>query len=198
MPTEEELQAQHGVPERLPPATAQPCKECPWRRGAAPGWLGPMKAEDWIDLAQSDMPVMCHRTIKESENYEGTFQCRGAAIFRANICKSPRREDAALGPVDNDLVFATTREFLDYHKGGLASMEDGERIVNEYEGWINGEEVIYVGPSTEEISEGEEGTIEINEVGGAEYGNLRTAIFFKPEGANEALTEVSPMHLEGI
>lgn len=194
---EKELQAEHGVPEELPPAVNKPCNECPWRRESWAGYLGPMSAENWTKLAMGDFPIMCHKTIEESDNYEGTFQCRGAATFRANTFKEPRRPDVVTGPVDKENVFASTQEFINHHTHKGDDMGD-ERIVEEYEGWHNEDAVRYVGESTEELSEGEEGTIEINEVGSMEYGNLRTAIFFKPEGADEAITEVSPSDLEGI
>lgn len=116
MPDEKELQAEVGVPEELPPAIKSPCSECPWRRESWAGYLGPLTAEQWIALAQSDFPIMCHKTIEESDNYEGTFQCAGAATFRANIAKSPRRPDVVTGPVDRENVFASPQEFIEHHK----------------------------------------------------------------------------------
>lgn len=116
---EKELQKLHAdVPEDLPPAIKEPCSECPWRRESWAGYLGPLNAENWIKLAQSDMPIMCHKTIEEDQNYDGTFQCAGAARFRANIAKAPRRPDVVTGPVDRETVFATPQEFIDHHKNG--------------------------------------------------------------------------------
>jgi len=46
----------------LPQATPRPCNDCPWRRKSCAGWLGPF----------------------------GIKQCAGAAVYRANVCKSPR------------------------------------------------------------------------------------------------------------
>lgn len=113
---EKELQAQFaGVPEELPSCLNQPCPECPWRKKSWAGYLGPLSAENWIKLAQSDMPIMCHKTIHEDGNYEGTFQCAGAARFRANIAKAPRRPDVSVGPVDREDVFASPQEFIDHH-----------------------------------------------------------------------------------
>ena len=45
------------VSEELPPVRPSPCDECPWRRISMPGWLGPMSPEEWVALAQSDLPV---------------------------------------------------------------------------------------------------------------------------------------------
>jgi hypothetical protein len=39
-----------------PPAVPEPCNDCPWRRNATPGWLGPHTAEEWIKQAHSDTP----------------------------------------------------------------------------------------------------------------------------------------------
>lgn len=113
---EQELQAEFGVPEELNPALAKPCSECPWRREAWAGYLGPLNAENWVKAAMSDHPIQCHKTIEESQKWEGTFQCKGAAIFRANICKLPRRPDIETGPVDRETVFASPQEFIDHHK----------------------------------------------------------------------------------
>lgn len=106
----------------LPDATPKPCSDCPWRRNAVKGWLGPMTPEEWIQAAHSDVPIACHQTIKEA-NEEGVGnwehpalrQCRGAASFRSHICKLPRDPGIETGPADPN-VFSTNQEFLDYHK----------------------------------------------------------------------------------
>lgn len=117
----------------LPPPTENPCNDCPWRRNAVPGWLGPYEAEDWRVLAHSDEPIACHMTIPSYDDYAEDFteeewadvvwehpalrQCRGAAIYRANVGKSPRNRDVTVGPRDTANVFATPSEFLEYHGG---------------------------------------------------------------------------------
>jgi hypothetical protein len=190
MPNEQELQAEHGVPTELPPALHAPCSQCPWRREAWAGYLGPMNAENWAKLAQSDMPVMCHQTIEESGNYEGTFQCKGAAIFRANICKEPRRHDAAVGPQDKEIVFASTKEFEDHHKG--------EPMTKEYEGFKHEQPVTYIGEDNEDecVYNGEEGHVEVEDVGAAKYGNEATVLYFRPKGCDEGMCQVDPLDLE--
>lgn len=98
------------------PSVATPCNECPWRRDAEPGYLGPHSPEEWLTLAHFDTPIACHKTIKTPLRWEGASQCAGAAAFRANVAKSPRDPRVARGPARAD-VFASNQEFLDHHKG---------------------------------------------------------------------------------
>lgn len=106
----------------LPEALPKPCNECPWRREAAAGWLGPHTAQEWCDIAHGEGPVACHKTIKVV-NDEGVGewsdpaikQCAGLAIFRANICKSPRNPDIVVYPADREAVFSWDNEFIDHH-----------------------------------------------------------------------------------
>lgn len=111
---------------RLPEATPRPCSDCPWRVNAVPGWLGPYDADEWLALAHSDEPIACHQTINEDECNEdgeadweqrGLRQCRGAAIYRKNICKSPRDPQVAIGPVDREAVFSNPMQFKEFHGG---------------------------------------------------------------------------------
>lgn len=84
-----------------------PCSDCPFRRDALPGWLGGNTAEDFVSFARGDEPYPCHTKIGP--------QCAGLAIFRANICKSPRNPEALIAPQNKRLVFAWTDEFLKHH-----------------------------------------------------------------------------------
>jgi hypothetical protein len=95
----------------------RPCKECPWRRDSQPGYLGPLDAETWLVAAHGDQPIACHETIKSSDQpWNELKQCRGSAIFRANVFKSPRNRDVAVGPLDTKMVFGTNEEFLEHHE----------------------------------------------------------------------------------
>lgn len=111
------------APEKFPPATAAPCKECPWRRVATPGHLGPYSAEYWAETAHSESVVACHKTIRDVDdegrgdwNHPSMRQCRGMAIFRRNVLKTPRRGDVALGPEDHEEVFSSNDEFIRHHE----------------------------------------------------------------------------------
>jgi hypothetical protein len=85
--------------------------------------LGPFGPDEWVALAHSDEPIACHQTIDddydESEAWDapGIKQCAGAAIYRANVCKSPRDPEVARGEVDRETVFATPTEFKEHHHG---------------------------------------------------------------------------------
>lgn len=181
-----ESMAEQGVPMELPEAVAKPCSECPWRRASASGWLGPQTTEEWLLSAHSETPIMCHSTIKESGSYDGTKQCRGAAIFRANVAKCPRRSDMAVGPQDKETVFADNNEFTEHHN---------KNRVFEIDGWQSGDFVRLV-ENLEFHSEGEEGEIEIQQVGDVMYHNLALKMFFKDENEEEAIDEVEPHQIE--
>jgi hypothetical protein len=106
-----------------PEATAKPCSECPWRRGAASGYLGPYDPRKWIRIALTDSPIACHKTIVVTDPLEGEGswdhpkirQCAGAAIFRANVGKSPKNPTVATGPADPENVFDDVVEFCHHH-----------------------------------------------------------------------------------
>jgi hypothetical protein len=99
------------------PAVNSPCMDCPWRRDSSPGWLGPYTAQEWIEMAHSDVPIACHRTIATPESgWDGALQCAGSASFRANVAKSPRDPRVAQQPPRDD-VFQSNAEFIDHHEG---------------------------------------------------------------------------------
>lgn len=106
----------------LPEAKHEPCRECPFRRASAAGWLGPYDADEWVQLVHSDEPIACHLTLGVSSpedddawDRDGVKQCAGAASYRANVCKSPRDPSVAIGPADRENVFANPMEFKAHH-----------------------------------------------------------------------------------
>lgn len=110
----------------LPDAVKEPCNECPWRREAARGYLGPYDPRKWVRIALSEDPIACHKTIKVTNPLEGIGswdhpqirQCRGAAIFRENICKSPKNPEVVIGPADRERVFDDVVDFCHHHGDG--------------------------------------------------------------------------------
>jgi hypothetical protein len=100
----------------------KPCSDCPWTRVAVAGWLGSMTAEEWASLAHSDAPILCHTLVAPPDSGL-SIQCAGAAIYRANVCKSLRGAFWMLKTpplelkADRDKVFARPAEFLSYHLG---------------------------------------------------------------------------------
>jgi len=100
----------------LPEAVPKPCAECPWRRDSVPGYLGPHSAEQWAKMAHSETAIACHMTIREeSWDAPGIRQCAGAAIYRANVYKSPRNPEVAVMPRDTETVFTWDDEFIGHH-----------------------------------------------------------------------------------
>jgi hypothetical protein len=111
------------------PCRAKPCDECPWRREALSGWLGPLNANEWAALVQSDEPVACHKTITSETSGDvaamydlqsGLLQCAGAAQMRTNSMKVPRDPEVAVAAeVDREAVFGSVLEFLGHHGSTL-------------------------------------------------------------------------------
>lgn len=104
----------------LPEVTKTPCNECPWRRAAWAGHLGPHTAEEWVEMAHGEGAIACHKTIRAEVEAdwsdEGLRQCAGAAQFRTNVFKSPRNTQIAVAASrDTETVFAWNDEFLDHH-----------------------------------------------------------------------------------
>ena len=99
----------------------KPCKDCPWRRIAMPGWLGEQYSpEEFVAIAHSEMQFPCHRTIEQREQH----QCAGMAIYRANVVKIPRDPSTLRLPADKSAVFAAAPEFVEHHRSlGLVSSE---------------------------------------------------------------------------
>lgn len=85
----------------------RPCSDCPWARTALHGWLGNGTSEEWVHIAHRDDRVDCHVIVN--------MQCAGLAVYRANVCKSPRDPKILKLAPDRERVFATPFEFLEHH-----------------------------------------------------------------------------------
>lgn len=90
------------------------CSDCPWARTALSGWLGSEAPDWWIDLAHGEGTSECHTRRSTSPRLAGP-QCAGLAIYRANVCKSPRDKTQFVLPADRVRVFANAKEFLEHH-----------------------------------------------------------------------------------
>ena len=96
--------------EEARPAVKQhkaPCSDCPWARRSMPCWLGDTSREEWLGDAHGETRIECHTLLGA--------QCAGAAIYRANVCKSPRDKTLLKLPADREKVFATKQEFWEHH-----------------------------------------------------------------------------------
>lgn len=84
-----------------------PCADCPWARAAMNGWLGGTSVEQWVQDAHGEVRIECH-TLKGA-------QCAGAAIYRGNVCKTPRDPEVMKLKPNRELVFGTPKEFREHH-----------------------------------------------------------------------------------
>lgn len=105
-----------AITRQYPECVKEPCNECPWRRAALPGHLGPYTPEEWTEVAHGESPIACHKTIPSGGGWgDRTRQCRGAAMFRANVAKTPKNPTITTGPRDTERVFRKNYEFIDHH-----------------------------------------------------------------------------------
>jgi hypothetical protein len=106
-------------------AQKKPCGECPFRKKAAPGWLGASHPEGFVGtMVTESEPLPCHSTV----NYERpdwherwvrgvdprNKLCAGALTLMANQGKRPRT-----GPTverDTETVFPSYRAFIEHHR----------------------------------------------------------------------------------
>jgi len=87
----------------------KPCSDCPWKRDSLAGWLGTSSPEEWISIAHSETMVECLTLL--------TKQCAGLAIYRRNMCKSPRNPAILVLDSDREIVFSHPTEFMNHHNG---------------------------------------------------------------------------------
>lgn len=110
----------------------KPCKECPFRRESAPGWLGPWDAWELATTVQY-LQFPCHRTIKADTEFddpqtEKMETCAGTTLFLMNQMKMPDDPSSRIlrdkfkslpqGEL-NELkagVFSSTDEFMNHHE----------------------------------------------------------------------------------
>lgn len=103
-----------------------PCRECPFRRRAAPGWLGGFTPAEFKHMADQELPMPCHLRARKLGAVEIYFksasdlpQCAGRAIHWANQIKQPRVRGKLLElPKDEALVFTWPHEFFNHHNSG--------------------------------------------------------------------------------
>lgn len=68
--------------------------------------------------AHGEFFLPCHMKYKDGNKHNiGNPQCAGAAIYRANVFKSPKSVMLLVLPADTEKVFASPAEFIAYHKG---------------------------------------------------------------------------------
>lgn len=71
-----------------------PCEQCPFRKNALPGWLGPYEnAQELLNVINGEIHFMCHMTLgADDEEVDETKMkyCKGALLFMINNGKMPR------------------------------------------------------------------------------------------------------------
>ena len=111
-----------------------PCKECPFTRKSAPGYLGASNAMEFLEHSESGMKMPCHMTVDyENELWQADIdaapECAGRAIHFANRAKNG--ECVSKMDRNTEAVFVQPQEFLDHHMHGKAPkvMIIGHRVV---------------------------------------------------------------------
>lgn len=94
-----------------------PCRECPYKKTAAPGYFGGNTFQTYLEGIIYDRPTPCHMTSGDNEK-----QCAGAILLRINTAK--RSIDPELLTQENklrssekarSLVFDNTHDFYVHH-----------------------------------------------------------------------------------
>jgi len=98
------------------------CKECPYKRDSAPGYLGEASYKPEEFLQQLDSPTLhpCHLSVNwEEDDYSKAHYCKGAIQFAKNTCKmlvDPEAEKERREiPFNTDAVFGRRQEFINHH-----------------------------------------------------------------------------------
>lgn len=112
--------------------SGEQCKQCPFRRTSAPGWLGNYTPASVVSSIWKGFPFFCHTKINyESKTWQaramknGTL-CAGGLAF-ANLLKVPRSAHAAIEKGREqirciEVECMTVREFVAHH----SRSEDGD------------------------------------------------------------------------
>ncbi len=108
-------------------ACKKPCKECPFRKESAPGYLGEVSYNPQAFLMQMEFqPIPCHLQVDWSDEEDVemaadiayTNPCIGSLQFLRNSCKLPwdktyAEMQKAVNPNPN--VFQWKHEFIQHH-----------------------------------------------------------------------------------
>lgn len=98
-----------------------PCTECPFRRVAPAGWLGPWTPKQLVELyVFTDGAFACHQTIKADDaDGDQAEQCAGMSALMCNAGKLPRdgeRADHIRVVGKREDVFDNVQQFSDHHE----------------------------------------------------------------------------------
>jgi hypothetical protein len=117
------------------------CRECPFRRASAPGYLGASSGDPWDFLesfAHGEAALPCHLQVNwdraDAQDQAACAKvCRGSLVMLKNECKLPRDPELvalmrSIEP-DRETVFAHRNEFMLHHNNpDLAASFRGDRV----------------------------------------------------------------------
>ena len=106
---------------------SKPCRECPFRRKSAPGWLGEASGDPGLFIAahwHGDVHLPCHMTVdwerNGAEKAESQPTCFGFAQMCRNSAKLPINpmDAAAVRALDADheQIFSHIGQFIEHHQ----------------------------------------------------------------------------------
>lgn len=99
--------------------TTKPCGSCPFSKTCEPGALGGSPITTYLGQICGPFMLPCHsqKGYKGNDTAMEAEQCRGAAIFRANIGVADMMPDMILGlpALSDPNVFPTLTSFIRHH-----------------------------------------------------------------------------------
>lgn len=102
-------------------ATPKPCDQCPFRKIAPPGWLGPWKGpEELLIPVLGEAGFICHMTLKAG--HEKTHRlCAGSLICANKSFKTYRDPDLYAEQIKfgRNVDVLDAQEFIAHHKKTL-------------------------------------------------------------------------------
>ena len=98
-----------------------PCRECPWRKVSAQGYLGGHSAEWYADVVADNQVPSCHLRDHGPGTPDTAF-CVGALHTARNGCIMPKEPEQVIAIArqiePNPDCFARPEEFYAYHTHG--------------------------------------------------------------------------------
>lgn len=98
-----------------------PCKQCPYRKDCAPGYLGGNSVGEYFMplIAPVDIPLHCHKT----HDRENRVVCAGYVAVRVNSLKAARTPGPVMtseqrikeNPEALEACFKWAKDFLQHH-----------------------------------------------------------------------------------
>ena len=99
------------------------CKQCPFRKNSAQGWLGDYTASEIIQVIRNEEHFYCHSKVDyDKEDWKDTLDgkphCAGALQMSKNMCKMPREKshgEAVRNIVVEGNHIGSVEKFIKHH-----------------------------------------------------------------------------------